>query len=88
VAKLLQSGNPGDREIKPGRPQNVQAKQMELFDKLRSKRLFAYLRHRKPDDEVGYSILIYRLSSQDIQAALFGPPAEIRPEDTSLVAKP
>jgi hypothetical protein len=88
VAKLLQSGNPNDRQIKPGMPQSFWGQQMELFDQLRSKRLFAYLRHREPDDEVGYSILIYRLSSQDIQAALFGPPAEIKPEDPSLVAKP
>ena len=43
-------------------------------------RLCAYLRqHRRehpPDDEVGYSILIYHLTDQEVDAALSGPPAE------------
>jgi hypothetical protein len=39
---------------------------------LRLARLCAYLRHRVPDDEVGYSILIYRLSDQEVQRALSG----------------
>ena len=37
----------------------------------------AYLRQREPDDQVGYSILIYRLSDQDIQHALDGPLVEL-----------
>ena len=53
--------------------------QYELFRQLRFARLCAYLRHREPDDEVGYSILIYRLSDQQVQDALNGPPAELTP---------
>ena len=40
-------------------------------------RLCAFLRQRKADDNIGYSILIYRLTSDDLQKALFGPPAEL-----------
>jgi len=48
------------------------------FDSLRFGRLCAWLRHnREPDDNAGYSILIFRLSLKDLQAALLGPPAEM-----------
>jgi 4-amino-4-deoxy-L-arabinose transferase-like glycosyltransferase len=51
-----------------------------LFDWLRLARLCAFLRQRAPDDNVGHSILIYRLTAADLQKALFGPPVEL---DTS-----
>jgi hypothetical protein len=50
------------------------------FEHLRFARLCAFLRRREPDDNVGYSILIYRLSDQDVREALYGPPAELVPE--------
>jgi len=50
------------------------------FEHLRFARLCAFLRRREPDDNVGYSILIYRLSDQDVREALYGPPAELLPE--------
>jgi hypothetical protein len=40
-------------------------------------RLLAYLRHRPPEDNVGYSILIFRLTADEIDQALNGPPAEL-----------
>lgn len=40
-------------------------------------RLAAFLRQREPDDNVGFSILIYRLSDSDLARALDGPPAEL-----------
>jgi hypothetical protein len=58
---------------------------LSLFQQLCFKRLCVYLRHREPDDHVGYSILIYRLSDQEIQSALFGPPKELEPEDPDVV---
>ncbi len=48
-----------------------------LFDHLRFARLCAWLRRREPDDSVGYSILIYRLTDGDVRDALYGPPAEL-----------
>jgi Dolichyl-phosphate-mannose-protein mannosyltransferase len=43
---------------------------LSVFDQLRFGRLCAFLRQREPDDEVGYSILIYRLTDDDIKRAL------------------
>jgi 4-amino-4-deoxy-L-arabinose transferase-like glycosyltransferase len=46
---------------------------------LRFSRLCSFLRQREPDDQVGYSILIYRLTDEDIAAALDGAPCELLP---------
>ena len=48
------------------------------FDALRFGRLCAFLRRREPDDRAAYSILIYRVSDEDVRAALLGPPGELR----------
>lgn len=40
-------------------------------------RLLAYLRHRRPDADVGHSILIFRVTAAEISQALEGPPAEL-----------
>jgi hypothetical protein len=50
------------------------------LEQLRFARLMAYLRRREPDDQVGWSILIHRLSDSDVRDALEGPPAELEPE--------
>lgn len=47
------------------------------YEQLRFARLASYLRQREPDDHVGYSILIYRLSNEQVQEALYGPLAEL-----------
>jgi transcription initiation factor IIE alpha subunit len=49
----------------------------DRYARLRESRLFSYLREREPDDQVGYSILIYRLTDQEVQAALHGPLEEL-----------
>jgi hypothetical protein len=59
-----------------------------LFSELQLERLCAYLRKREPDDNVGYSILIYRLSDQQVRDATLGPPpAETTPDTIPLKAK-
>ncbi len=40
------------------------------YQRLRSARLFAFLRRREPDARIGYSIHVYRLSDADIEQAL------------------
>jgi hypothetical protein len=52
---------------------------LRTFRALRFGRLCAYLRHQKPMASAGYSILVFRLSQADIDAALDGPPAELAP---------
>ena len=43
------------------------------LDQLRTGRLLAFLRERRPDAMVGYSILIYRLTDADVAQALNAP---------------
>lgn len=45
----------------------------ERYEQLRFARLCHYLRARQPDDHIGYSILLYRLSRPELDAALHGP---------------
>ncbi len=51
------------------------------YEKLRFGRLCGWLRAtgRKPDNHVGYSILIWKLSAADLKDALWGPPRELHP---------
>jgi len=51
---------------------------ISLFDELQFARLAAFLRQRQPDDYIGYSILVYRLSDSDVRRALAGPPPELK----------
>ncbi len=60
-----------------GRSAAYWARVLYAYDHFRFARLAAFLRQRQPDDSVGYSILIYRLTDHDINQALFGPPAEL-----------
>ena len=76
-------------ELRAGRERNLSEETVlrgftrerrTLFEHLRFARLCAFLRRREPDDEVGHSILIYRLSDDDVRRALDGPPAELTPD--------
>ena len=44
------------------------------YERLRFARLCAFLREREPDAEIGYSILVYRLTAEEAAAAVYGPP--------------
>jgi hypothetical protein len=46
---------------------------LDALDNFRMGRLTAFLRRRQPLAEVGYSILIYRLTDADLTQALEGP---------------
>ena len=48
--------------------------QFERYAEHRFARLTAWLRKREPADAINYSILVYRLSEQDVAQALEGPP--------------
>jgi 4-amino-4-deoxy-L-arabinose transferase-like glycosyltransferase len=47
------------------------------YEFLRFHRLAAFLRQREPDDNVGFSILVYHLGDEDLARSLDGPPAEL-----------
>ena len=57
--------------------EEARRKEADLFRQLRFGRLAAYLREREPDDYVGYSILIFGLSDEEVKEALHGAPAEL-----------
>jgi hypothetical protein len=51
---------------------------LSAFEEFRFARLCAFLRRREPDDQVGYSILIYRLTDREVEQALSpGSPAPL-----------
>jgi hypothetical protein len=52
-------------------------KKIRTFERLRFERLCAYLRHRPPEAQIGYSIFVFDLSDDDLDRALYGPPAEL-----------
>jgi len=56
-----------------------------LFDELRLGRLCAFLRQREPEDSIGYSILIYTLTAEEVEQALYGPPPELLTEEEAGV---
>ena len=45
----------------------------EVYDRLRLARLCKYLQARPPEAYAGYSILIFRLTAEDLRAALDAP---------------
>jgi hypothetical protein len=54
-----------------------------LFEKIRFGRLCAYLRRRKPDDDVNHAILIFHLTKDELQQAVFNTPVELFPPPKS-----
>ncbi len=60
-------------EIAAIAPHEQWVKTWDRYEDLRFARLCHYLRARRPDDHIGYSILLYRLTSSELDAALHGP---------------
>ena len=59
-------------------PSHVWMDDFDVFDNLRFARLCAWLRrHGPPPAHAGYSILIWKLSQAQLEAALLGPPPEL-----------
>jgi len=56
------------------------AQKVNEFQRMRLARLCAYLRHHEPVAQIGYSILVFDLSDEQINRAVFGPPAELMPQ--------
>jgi hypothetical protein len=57
----------------------------ESFAHYRFARFTAYLRQREPDDNIGFSILVYKLTAADMERALHGPPPELGVDFPSLL---
>lgn len=66
-------------DIEPSNRPDLQLTRIEIFQRIRFARLCAYLRHREPLANIGYSILVFRLGADDLHQALFGPAPELTP---------
>jgi hypothetical protein len=60
----------------------------KLYEQLRFARLCHYLRARRPDAMVGYSILVFRLTQEEIDAALSGSASELGAAIERALARP
>jgi hypothetical protein len=56
------------------------AKKIKDFERLRFERLCAYLRHQAPAAQIGYSVFVFELTDDEVNRALYGPPAELTRE--------
>jgi len=66
----------GYRKIDNSPVSSLDQARSEVFQRLQFARLCALLRHRKPDAEIGYSILVFIIDDTTLQKALFGPSPE------------
>lgn len=55
------------------------ARKMKNLEELQVARLCAYLRHRAPMAQIGYSIFVFDLSNEELNRTLYGPPVELSP---------
>ncbi|MBI5691644.1 MAG: hypothetical protein HZC55_16295 [Verrucomicrobia bacterium] len=86
------AGQPERRaELLRQKPASFWQQEFHTYDYFRFGRLCAWLRRSgRPPEQVGHSILIWRLTFADLQAALEGPPPELEvpPEEWQRVMGP
>jgi hypothetical protein len=70
----------GRQQLFSFQPEEQWKEMFKTYEDLRFGRLASFLRHREPDDEIGYSILVYRLTDEDITRAIDGEPMELLAE--------
>jgi hypothetical protein len=76
AARFMQARNSPDARTELFRsvPVDRWPRILERFESIVFRKLCVALRNREPDDQVGHSILIYRLSAEDVSQALRAPP--------------
>ena len=76
--RSIRENNSSDERIAGSEEKKLDGRLSNLiYENLRFHRLCAWLRQREPDDNVGYSILIYDLSEADLERALDGPSPQL-----------
>jgi len=79
---------PRDHPFKEAWAGNFYYEVMDLFQKLRFCRLCQVLRKREPDDYIGYSILVYKVSEEEVEKAIHGAPMEMVPDPAYMRGDP
>jgi hypothetical protein len=59
---------------------NFWAYQLSAYDFIRFCRLTCFLRHREPDENINYSVYVFRLNAMELRQALEGSPPELLEE--------
>lgn len=78
LRSALRTVEPGvGGRVEPFQSSSRTNEQRKRFHQLRFARLCQYLRARPPDAMIGYSILIFRLTQSELDAALNGSPREL-----------
>jgi hypothetical protein len=80
VYRQLSPTAEGRKEMSTFAPESEWQDMLKMYESARFMRLASFLRRREPDDEIGYSILVYRLTDDEVARALTGPPVELLPE--------
>jgi 4-amino-4-deoxy-L-arabinose transferase-like glycosyltransferase len=70
----------GLQQIQSFAPDKEWQDMFKMYESARFMRLASFLRQREPDDEIGYSLLVYRLTDAEVAQALEGPPVELLKE--------
>ncbi|HEY4988237.1 MAG TPA: glycosyltransferase family 39 protein, partial [Opitutaceae bacterium] len=68
----FEAGSAARAQLEVGLPEEKWVASRNRFEHLRLARLCYCLRARRPDAMIGYSILVYRLSAEDVRAATGG----------------
>src|SRR5438128_3468511 len=53
------------------------ANKIKDFERHRFERWCAYMRHQAPAAQIGYSVFVFELTDDEVNRALYGPPAEL-----------
>ncbi len=85
--RQLDALDPGSRRDWRGPNGETYEEIRDTCDDFRQARLMSYLRHRRCDDHIGYSILIYHLTDDEVEEALHGRPKEMVFADRPMIVK-
>ena len=72
---MKSANTPEKKPAKPETAEQTEARTAYCYGQYL--RLLAYLRHRPPNANIGYSILIFRLTAEEIAEALNAQPVEL-----------
>ncbi len=77
VYKNLFSSASGKEQLLSYAPELTWQNMFIMYEVLRFSRLASFLCQREPDEQIGYSIMVYRLTQAGIDLAIDGPPVEM-----------
>ena len=77
VYQKLSGTADGKAQLYSVAPEQEWQDMFKTYEVLRFSRLASFLCQREPDDQIGYSIMVYRLTQEDLDRAVDGPPVEM-----------